>query len=246
MPPTHLSRAEFYESIVSDMALKPMKKMLSENKKLSYFFYGGLFYRFSVEESEKNRKNINFAPIAFVFKPSALTNVYRYFPFDTGVLERHSNEFPVNLKLFEVDPIGDIKAPGKIVYGIFSTNDNYLNGDIHFKINFKPLQSELERIYNGAQEELEADWRVSSIECQFDVDVSLKHLDWISYPDNIDIVNIDAFTDKYDEQFGPDSPELDPYPYKLIYTPNDLAGILRERVENYVKRRYCRKRRKNG
>jgi hypothetical protein len=241
LPPTHLSKAENFKKILDDDALMPLSFMLGGEKQLLYLFYGGIFYRYS---PNKNTRNPDLAPIAFVFKPSILSKVYRYYPFDTGLLKRtrfQRNKIIKSLKteFYEVNPADDLATPRKMIYTIFGTNNDYLNG--------KPLQNkdsgpipvlgELESLYKNAPAKLRADWRIWSIECQFDKEISLKDLEWIGFPNVLEKDTID-YRISYTEKYGPTLPEFYAYPFRETFYPNELAYHLEEEAQKRVIKNY--------
>ena len=84
LPLTHVSTANNLNTIMRNGAIKPLEKRVGDDRELCYLFYGGLFYRFSKKDNSVLRHSetaLNFAPIAFVFKPiKLLRKVYRCFP----------------------------------------------------------------------------------------------------------------------------------------------------------------------
>ena len=96
---------------------------------LVYFFYGRPAYKVSVAEDQ--RVTDEYLPIALIFEGSAISNISRIFPFDTGAFPKEAYKpalhKDVDMTEFQVDPT--LEAAQRIVAAFFGSNDNYVLGD---------------------------------------------------------------------------------------------------------------------
>src|SRR5262245_13640621 len=81
LPLAHLTDARYFGRIAASGGLAP-SSCTRFGEDLVYLFYGGVFFRHSYEEED----GAGLLPVAFLFSPTILDGVSRYFPFDTGAL----------------------------------------------------------------------------------------------------------------------------------------------------------------
>lgn len=108
LPAGHVTRAEHLGSIVRNMALVPQPCRYFQED-LTYLFYGGLFYRSSRDATDDILK----LPVGFLFAPSLLRQVDRYYPMDSGAVHSQRVRPPRHTRRL-LHPIGGRpKHPGK-------------------------------------------------------------------------------------------------------------------------------------
>jgi hypothetical protein len=184
LPIVHMTVARWFGSIVGQGQLEPRDCPVF-GERLIYLFYGGAFYR----PSDFVTKNVDELPVAFLFEPTVLTKISRYYPFDTGALA--SGRFgalgdrlkPFRSK-FQVPGGGNPQAPGRIVHHLFGSNDNYIYGNIDPDCQTKP--SPLPELFELMTQDLtsaETDHRQRCIECHSLDAMDLgQHLVWLAFP----------------------------------------------------------------
>jgi hypothetical protein len=184
LPLTHLSIARWFSSIVATRSLQPRRcPVFGED--LLYLFYGGVFYR---PQSRVTTDATNL-PIAFVFHPDCLTDVRRFYPFDTGAL--HSDRAgPFREKLADFQRRfaltgGDDQALRRLISYVFGSNAGYLSGRINPACREHPAP--FPDLHDYLSADLTAhgvDRRQFAIECQLTNALKLGNsLLWVGFPD---------------------------------------------------------------
>jgi hypothetical protein len=232
LPPVHLSEARSFGLIVSKGQLEPSMDEVFKEEVL-YFFYGGVFHR----TANRTSRNIKDLPVAFIFDPSVLTSIVRYYPFDTGALA--AGRFGVSGKplipfeeRFKVNG-GDFTAPSRLVHHIYGSNDRYLLGDYATDLNSKP--DPLPLLCDFFSADLSAngvDHRQCIIECHSNKPISLaKGLLWVGFPDCMteDFIRLFKLT-------KPSIPEYFQYDSHVIFNPVEIAAQLQLRATDVIKR----------
>jgi hypothetical protein len=87
LPPSHMTDGRNFKTIVSNSELRPQLCDVFQEL-LIYLFYGGIFYR----RSNRPTKHATELPVAFLFDPNILNAVDRYYPSDTGALQKMQRE----------------------------------------------------------------------------------------------------------------------------------------------------------
>jgi hypothetical protein len=233
LPASHLADARDFGAIVSAGALSPRRcEVFEEN--LVYLFYGGVFYRRSCMPT----KAATSFPVAFLFNPIVLGSVERFYPFDTGGMER--GLFGPWRKRFE--PCrercrvsgGDFKTPARVVYCYFRTNEDYLFGKPHPDCCTYP--DPLPDLYEFFSDDLSvygADERCRMIEGHSTVPLSLKDVIWVGFPEGYDQDFLALC-----EQLQPVVPQYFRYRSFPFPRPIELAAVLKDRAHREVVERY--------
>lgn len=222
LPQTHVSIARWFESIVKKGKLEPrMCTVFGED--LLYLFYGGVFYR-TGNQPTKNPREL---PIAFLFGPTTLSSVIRYYPFDTGAVAKGlfgewGNRLEPFKEQFKVSG-GDYIVPCKIVFHLYGTNRKYLRGKLNpeCKNQSQPLPLLYEFMSNDFTS-LGVDHRQLSIECQANTALKLdQQLLWIGFP-----ASMMPIFHKLLSKMRPYIPEYDTYETPVIFTPGHIEAKL--------------------
>lgn len=232
LPPAHLTTARWFGEIVDQGELRPRLCPIF-NDKLTYFFYGGVFYR----TSNKSTRNAAELPIAFLFDPKVLPSFFRYYPFDTGglaqglygglgsVLQPFEDTYAVSGE--------DATTPSRIVYHLYMTNRRYLEGTLNDNLGSAPIPvPQLSAFLQADLTELGIDKRQSVIECHSREPITLAQgLLWIGFPESM----TDVFARLYDVT-KPSMPEFYPYKSHVTFNPIEIAAVLENRAADVIKR----------
>jgi hypothetical protein len=232
LPPVHLTTARYFTKIVANGFLSPQNcKYFGEP--ILYLFYGGVFYR---PESSPTRHAIEF-PVAFVFNPSVLDSVERFFPFDTGAIKSGrvggwtDRLKPIDPR-FKVDGRRESVAPEMVQY-LFGSNANYLRGKINSDSVNKPDPFPLlHEYYSDDLTSLGVDHRQCVIECQCLIDILLtRDLIWVGFPETM--------TDEFAKLYlltKPYMPDYYAYDCPVIFNPSEIAAILADKAKEVIYR----------
>jgi hypothetical protein len=233
LPPTHLSIARWFDSIVDDGELRPRTCGVFKED-LLYLFYGGVFYR----TGNKHTRNVVELPIAFLFDPSVLSSCACYYPFDTGALAagKYGNAAEPLMPFEKTYKVSgkDVSVPSRLVYHLFGTNERYLGGKVDKELPLKPAP--LPSLWKFFEEDLTShgvDQRQSIIECQTNEPIPLKSLLWIGFPESM----TDAFWRLF-ELTKPSMPQYFQYESHVIFNPSDIAAKLEQEAAREVVRRF--------
>jgi hypothetical protein len=199
-----------------------------------YLFYGGVFYR-----TEQNpTRNVSELPIAFLFDPSVLSDVTRYYPFDTGAMAAGrfgdwGTRFNSFKETFRVSGGRDHHIPCRMVHHIFGDNKQYLVGHVNPDCKNKP--DPLPQLFDFMSSDLSlhhVDHRQCMIECQVTRPITLeRHLLWVAFPESM----TDIFAQLY-QLTEPYMPDYYPYASHVIFNPSEIAAQLQLRAAEVVKR----------
>lgn len=237
LPIAHTAPAILFEAIVKEGRLKPSKCAIFGDRRL-YLYYGGAYYRSSVEPTKDKGK----LPVAFLFDPAKLSRINCCFPFDTGAVEAnkcgpHWQKKLNPINRFQVDPVWGCRTPSVLVKELYANNQEYLSGHVDSAcIQNGSLFQLLYEFLSADLTEHGADQRQSIIECHYTNPLDLKPqagLIWIGYPN----VLHPLFQKLCDMSF-PSVPKPYAYTYRTPFRPSDMEAILeeaaREEIERYV------------
>lgn len=234
LPLVHVSIARWFSSITKTGKLKPrLCDVFGE--KLIYFFYGGVFYR----PENKPTRNATEIPIAFVFSPSILKRVLRYFPFDTGALAKGIfnpwNTSSMPFDRFKVNGDGKYILASQLVRSIFASNELYLRGEPDPDCMNRPDPfPQLYSFYSDDLSDQYVDHRQCIIECHFNKPIFLKQdLLWVGFPESM----THEFA-KLCEWMKPSIPQYYPYESHKIKNPAEIAAKLEEIAKQEIIKRY--------
>jgi hypothetical protein len=176
----HVTVARWASSIVNARMLVPQKCHILCGEVL-YFSYGAAHYRPKTQWTEDAME----FPVAFVFDIDVVSNISRFYPFDTGAVVG-------GLCGAEWSNVGDLEqhyvayAPERLVSCFYGSNQNYLRGKVTDEVaNVDPLPA----LHEFLSTDLSAkgiDGRQRTIECVAHESVSLLNkLRWVGYPDTV-------------------------------------------------------------
>jgi hypothetical protein len=206
-------------------------------KELTYLFYGGVFYR----PNNLPTRNPTESPIAFVFSPAIIKDLFKIFPFDTGALAAgkygHWSTRLTPIEIYEALNTTDNKIISKLVYYMFGENDLYLRGRPNpVSSTYPPPFPEVYDFYIDDLTPLGIDRRQCLIECQFDSPIPFNEsLLWVGFPESM--------TPEYGkllDLIDPHKPQFHPYPAEAIFNPAEVTAQLEkiarmEVIERYIK-----------
>jgi hypothetical protein len=231
LPIVHVSVARWFSSIVHEGKLEPrMCSVFGES--LLYLFYGGAFYR----PPEGLTKNASELPIAFLFEPSVLTTISRFYPFDTGALASGrlgalGDRLKPFLGEFRVSGT-DVQTPSRLVHHLFGSNEKYVDGSLDPNCQTKP--SPLPELYELMSQDLTSsgtDHRQSCIECQTSNPIDLgQHLMWLAFPESEWI----TLTELYRTKTYPRIPHYYSYRSHVIKNPREITYDVHQKVLEFI------------
>lgn len=178
LPLVHVSVGRYLEEISELGVLRPLHCSIFA-RDLLYLSYGAPYYRPHVAQTQDALE----LPIAFVYDVSALTRIWRYYPFDTGAMKRGVFGKDWMRRLGNLECLYTSAAPDLLVSALYSDNDSYLMGrptrEAH---RTEPLPS-LSTFLSEDMSSSEVDQRQRTIECiaaeAFALD---RELLWMAYP----------------------------------------------------------------
>lgn len=238
LPIAHLSVQRWLRSILTVGQLEPRQCHVLREKVL-YLSYGGVFFRTSTPSTE----NATELPVAFVFSPVALSLVSRLFPFDSGAMAdgKFGPAWTRRLKPFQsrfsVNTTDAVRDAGLLVYHLFESNRQYLNGQAcnDGAGKHKPIPL-LREFLTDDLSSIEVDHRQRTIEAIAKVDLKLREtLEWIGVPE-IDTLNVE---DQLYHWTKPRMVEIHSYGFRKNFHPRELAAQLEQAAHDYVVRRYA-------
>lgn len=230
LPPTHLTTARCFGDIVNQAELRPRLCPVF-NDDLTYFFYGGIFYR----TSNKSTRSAMDLPIAFLFDPIVLAAFFRYYPFDTGGLASGlygSAGSPLQPFEDTYAVMGeDVITPTRMVYYLYMTNRRYLEGSLNDGLASAPVPvPQLSQFLQADLTALGVDKRQSVIHCKEPITLR-QGLLWVGFPESM--------TDIFAGLLALTKPSVpDYYSYKshAIFNPVEIAAQLEMRAADVIKR----------
>ncbi len=237
LPISHVSIARWFKSIAKDGHLEPRLCQVF-GEELLYLFYGGVFYR----PKNKPTQNVEELPIAFLFSPTLLERIIRFYPFDTGGMASGrfgtwSTSLGPLMKDYKVNGNHHHTIPRKMIYHIFNSNESYLHGEPDPNCKSKPYPlPELFDFYSDDLTSFDIDHRQCIIECQTNEQIPLKNeLLWIGFPESM----TDAFINicKWME---PVIPQFFAYESHRITIPSEMTAKLEEIAKQEVINRYIK------
>jgi hypothetical protein len=226
LPAVHVTRVKRFKDIVRNRQLTPQTDDVF-NKGILHFFYGGVFYH-CLDKNLRDRAEL---PIAFLFKPSIISNFQDYYPFDTGgVAKRLDGEWKQRMNgfqdMFKVSGTGD-RTPRLMVHHLFGTNEKYILGEPNSNLADKPVPLPLlYEFFLADLSDFGFDQRQCAIECQTSSSVEFKgKLDWIGFPEPYtdEVMNLFEFLE-------PDTPRYWQYPTPAIFNPARMVHTLNQKA----------------
>lgn len=179
LPLVHSTSGFYFKEIIDDNCIKPIKCPIF-NEPLTYFFYGRPAYR--VSSKAMCRTDFVLAPICIVFKPEALNNFKRIFPFDSGAFSSgmYVHYIPKHIKLDSFLLGNSLEISQQVISTFFGDNKSYYFGMTNKNLNFDFTDMEAYAYYQliTAGGETIHDDRRYTIEVQSDsiIDLSDKIL----------------------------------------------------------------------
>jgi hypothetical protein len=203
---------------------------------LLYFSYGGIHYRTSNKQSE----NAAELPLAFLFDPTVLESIERYYPFDTGGLAKRNvgkwakSLRPVFKRTFKVEG-GNYRVPSKMVHYIYGSNESYLNGEVGSICTGGPDPLPLLCQFLSANlSSFGVDHRQRMIEGQKTKPLSLtKGLLWLGYPESRTRDYVPLLREIY-ERTRPVLPCFYAYSYQKNFNPLAIAERLQGKAAEFI------------
>jgi hypothetical protein len=234
LPIAHLSVVRWFDAIAKGGKLVPTKCDVFK-RKLLYFSYGGIHYRGHNRQSE----NAAELPLAFLFDPTVLDSIERYYPFDTGALAKRKlgkwtrTLRPVFKKTFEVVG-GDYRIPSKMVHYLYGDNQQYLNGEVFGGCGGPDPLPLLCQFLSDDLSSLGVDHRQRMIEGQKTKTLSLeKGLIWMAYPE-IRTTDYKPLLMRIYEQTKPSLPFFYSYPYHKNFNPLAISERLQGKAADFI------------
>jgi hypothetical protein len=235
LPLAHLTIVRWFDAIAKGGHLVPTRCDVFRTK-LLYLSYGGVHYRTANKQSE----NATELPLAFVFDPTVLGSVERYYPFDTGAVAKKSlgkwttrlrPQFKRSLKVEG----GDHTVPSKMVHYIYGDNRRYLEGEVDAGCPKRP--DPLPFLCQFLSTDLSSrgiDHRQRMIEAQTSKPLSLsKGLIWMAYPEPR-TQDYKPVLLKIYSQTKPSLPFFYPYGYHKNFNPSAIAERLHSEAIKYI------------
>jgi hypothetical protein len=191
LPIAHLTSVRSFDEILECVAFKPQHCNVFQ-RDLLYFSYGGIFHRYGAEPTEEATK----IPVAFVFKPTLLKKIDYLFPYDTGAANKglYLDQELCNFDKYRVSNDGGYELPPKLVYYVYNSNEQYLQGEVveEFNQQNNSLMEPMLKLLNFLQSNLcpsGVDYRQRVIECQSTQQISLaevlQDILWVGFPTSI-------------------------------------------------------------
>lgn len=234
LPIAHLSMVRSFDAIAKGGKLVPTQCDVFRTK-LLYFSYGGIHYRASNKQSE----NAAELPLAFLFDPTVLDSIERYYPFDTGALaKRNLGKWtrtlrPVFKRTFKVAG-GDYRIPSKMVHCIYGDNQQYLDGEVYSGCGGPEPLPLLCQFLSTNLSSLGVDHRQRMIEGQKTKTLSLtKGLIWMAYPESR-TTDYKPLLRKIYERTKPSLPFFYSYSYHKNFNPSAVAERLQGKAAEFI------------
>jgi hypothetical protein len=167
LPLIHATDIHSFRDIRETGVLNPaLSNDFDEN--LVYLFYGRPGYRIGARSL--SRSDYAFLPVCFVFKATAVTEIARIYPFDTGAYTAELFQqflhprMTLNAFSLGADPI----APQRLVTAFFQNNSNYFFGRYRRDLQFEIEQLEAQTYYDIISQtgEIQPDDRRYTVELQ--------------------------------------------------------------------------------
>jgi hypothetical protein len=204
---------------------------------LLYLYYGVPAYR----RTDGPKRNAVELPVTFMFEPSILTHVARYYPFDTGALSAgrfgawlgRLGAFRDN---FGVTGTGDHLPPCRLVHSVYGDNINYLDGVLRTPVVPTDPIPLLTDFLSDDLSGLGVDKRQCMIECHTLTPLRLdRSLSWVAYPKRL--TSVFARLARSLEPWVPESYE---YRSHVIVDPRDAAAQIEaeaiKRIHRFIAR----------
>lgn len=235
LPASHLTDALSFQGLVDKFQLEPRFCPVFKDF-LTYLFYGGLFYRKYFSPTNRAAD----LPVAFLFNPAVSSLAERYYPSDTGALEKmEADEGLDEVKGFRTRFCalgGDPATLCKMVHYIFETNDRYLFGEPRAECrNLPDPLPDLFKLFSRDLSERGIDQRFRRFELHFRRPISLKDLIWVAYPEGSDR----EFAMLY-EKIKPQMPQYYRYKWYKNFRPAELAAELQSKAREMAIDRYMK------
>jgi hypothetical protein len=242
LPLIHVSTLGSFAEIINDLHLRPSDCRVFK-RDILYFSYGNAFY---TTGNDPDRKQTQF-PIFFLFNPQILSQIYCYYPYDTGAANKgiyglHSNYLKDNFDKYKIDGSCDIQSGEdyirvcrQLVYYIYGTNRNYIDGQIKTRIQSR-LCNSLPDLFQFFEDPTidNCDERQYTIECQTEESIKLNNvLEWVAFPRSQEKLFIELF-----DRMQPSPPMRCPYNPGAVNHPLKIFGHIRAEAQKYIENRY--------
>lgn len=185
LPLCHTTKWEYFQSIIYDKKLSTkFSKFPDPNPKgqkqedLVYLFYGLPFYIYETGmDDEINSEVTEDLPIGLIFKPSLVSSVNRFYPFDTGAFLSNKYEGALGLD----NDISDYKVNvtngseiKKLVKRYYRSNEQYCYGNFNDSVNpAHPKEEDLLRFFlNKDKSKIDLRSRAIEVHSLKDIDIS--------------------------------------------------------------------------
>lgn len=234
LPMGHISPVPKASKIISQGLLSP-KYCTVMRKRITYLFYGGVFYRTSQAVTQEEQDY----PIGFLFKPTVVTESTVHYPFDTGGMAHgiYNQRLPSYKSQYHVTATGlgyrnqPTLAPRVLVKHLYGSNKRYYSGipDTRMVNKPSPIPGLLNFLINGTDQ---SDHRRLCIESHTDKDLELPmSCIWIGYPDIFDEL-VQKYRREHEEKSGP--LKIVSYPAFGRFRPSELCARLDALAYNYL------------
>ncbi|NHO42872.1 hypothetical protein GOB83_11890 [Acetobacter fabarum] len=123
LPIVHTTQGFNLQSIIGSSELVPTPCNTFEGEDLNYFFYGKPSYKSAGDFEQSKQWEM---PICFLLSPSAISNIKRIYPFDSGAFlaGRHPDYIrKMGISDFEAAPSRD--TPRRIIGAFFDSIDDF-------------------------------------------------------------------------------------------------------------------------
>ncbi len=238
LPLVHVSVARYFDSIVREGCLRP-RPCRNFREDILYLFYGGAFYRLN----DRPVRDASAQPVAFLFDPSVLTAIERYYPLDTGALVegyfgKEWTDALLPADRWSVSGCGDYNIPCCLVHYIFGSNRAYLAGDLDPACSALPDPFPL--LFNFFSADLSShgvDKRQMMIECHAARDLPLATgLLWVALPECAGA----EFAHHIYNWTKPSMPEWFFYPAHRIERPSALTEMISLKAREFIDGRFLK------
>jgi hypothetical protein len=235
LPASHLTDARSFSGLVDKFQLEPQFCQVFMEP-LTYLFYGGVFYRGSHLPSNRAAD----LPLALLFSPLVASEADRYYPSDTGALERIAGnqdirelrDFRTRFRVLG----GDFAILCKMVHYLFRTNDRYLFGEVCQECcNLPDPFPDLFQFLSRDLSDKGVDQRARRFELQYKRPISLRNLIWVAFPEGFER----EFGRLY-ENLKPQMPQYYRYRWYRNFRPAELAAELQSKAREMAIDRYMK------
>lgn len=218
----HVTIGRHLASIANFGAIRPTFCSVFD-RDLIYFSYGAPYFR---PANRQTQDALEF-PIVFVFEPKALSQFWRFYPFDTGGLVRGIFGDRWQKELSDFDELFIDRQPERLVACFYETNPGYLKGTVS---SAAPAKEPLKSLHNFLREDLShlgSDQRQRTIECIAQKPISVFNgLRWVAYPT--------SFSTEIAKLWGLCSEKFEGFPYEedVNENPSALVTLIKQEMRS--------------